>query len=129
MQAPLAHWQREAGADAASTTLIGFSQGSIMALESTQQGQALAGRVVAIAGRFALSPRRAPPDTVVHLMNGDQDPVMPIALAIDAASSLRTLGATVTIDEFAGLGHGIDARVLQRVAQRLDDAVSSKCKT
>ena len=45
------HWQREAGVDAAATTLIGFSQGAIMALESTQQGQPLARRVIAIAGR------------------------------------------------------------------------------
>jgi phospholipase/carboxylesterase len=45
-------WQRDTGVPAAHTTLIGFSQGAIMALESTQQGEATAGRVVAIAGRF-----------------------------------------------------------------------------
>jgi phospholipase/carboxylesterase len=115
------HWQQQAEADAASTTLIGFSQGSIMALESTQQGPTLAGRVVAIAGRFAQVPRRAPPDTVLHLMQGEQDRVMPLSLAVDAAAALRSLGGTVTLDPFPGLGHGVDARVLHRIAERLDE--------
>ncbi|MEQ1684870.1 MAG: esterase [Burkholderiaceae bacterium] len=120
------HWQRQAGAAAASTTLIGFSQGSVMALESTQQGSTLAGRVVAIAGRFAQQPRRAPPHTVVHLLHGDQDGVMPLALAIDAAATLRSLGAEVTLDEFPGLGHGVDVRVLRRIAERLEEDIGSE---
>jgi phospholipase/carboxylesterase len=114
------HWQQQAGVTAAMTTLIGFSQGSIMALESTQHGSTLAGRVVAIAGRFAEGPRRGSPDTVVHLMHGDQDPVMPTELATDAASALRSLGVNVTLDVFPGLGHGIDTRVLRRIAERLE---------
>lgn len=117
----VARWQEQAGVGAASTTLIGFSQGAIMALESTQQGGRLAGRVVAIAGRFAQAPRRAPAGAVVHLMHGDQDRVMPMALAIDAIAALQSLGATVTLDTFPGLGHGIDSRVLHRIAERLDE--------
>jgi phospholipase/carboxylesterase len=116
----VAHWQREAGSDAASTTLIGFSQGAIMSLESTQQGHALAGRVVAIAGRFAQAPRRAPLSTVVHLMHGDQDRVMPMAFAIDGASALQALGGSVTLDKFPGLGHGVDERVASRIWERLE---------
>lgn len=119
------YWQRQAVVDAASTTLVGFSQGSIMALEATQQGSTLAGRVVAIAGRFAQAPRRAPPDTVLHLMQGDQDRVMPMALAIDATATLQSLGARVTLDEFPGLGHGVDARVLHRISERLDEDARS----
>lgn len=115
----VSHWQQAAGADVASTTLMGFSQGAIMALESTQQGPALAGRVVAIAGRFAQVPRRAPAGTVVHLMHGDQDRVMPMALAVDGASALRALGASVSLDVFPGLGHGVDARVASRIGEHL----------
>jgi phospholipase/carboxylesterase len=116
----VSHWQRAAGANAASTTLIGFSQGAIMALESTQQGPALAGRVVAVAGRFAQTPRLAPAGTVVHLMHGDQDRVMPMALAVDGASALRALGASVTLDAFPGLGHGLDERVARRIGDHLE---------
>jgi phospholipase/carboxylesterase len=116
----VSQWQQQVGADAASTTLIGFSQGAIMALESTQQGPALASRVVAIAGRFAQVPRRAPPGTVLHLMHGDQDRMMPMGLAVDGASALRALGASVTLDAFPGLGHGVDGRVASRIGERLE---------
>jgi len=113
------HWQREAGIDAAATTLIGFSQGAIMTLESTQVLQPPAGRVVAIAGRFAQTPRVAPASVRLHLMHGEQDQVMPVALAAAAAERLRDLGANVTLDRFAGLGHGVDGRLAQRLVERM----------
>jgi phospholipase/carboxylesterase len=57
---------------------IGFSQGAIMALESTQQPSHAhsATRVIAIAGRFAQLPRHAPQGVAVHLMHGEQDRVI-----------------------------------------------------
>lgn len=113
------HWQRQTGLDAASTILVGFSQGAIMALESTQQPQPLAATVVAIGGRFAQSPRSAPDRTCIHLMHGDADPVMPLQLALDAQRWLQALDAQVTLDVFAGLGHGIDQRVLDAMIRRL----------
>jgi len=114
----IAHWQREAGVDATATTLIGFSQGAIMALESTQLDQPPAHRVVAIAGRFAQTPR-APSHVQLHLMHGDQDRVMPVALTVAAAAQLRELGAQVTLDRFPALGHGIDGGVARRLVERL----------
>lgn len=113
------HWQRESGVDAAATTLIGFSQGAIMALEATQRPEFLAGRVIAIAGRFAQAPRVAPPQTELNLLHGEADRVMLVALAADAAASLRSLGARVTLDRYAGLAHGIDGRVAQRIVELL----------
>lgn len=115
----IARWQREAGVDATTTTLIGFSQGAIMALESTQLAQPPADRVVAIAGRFAQTPRVALSHVQLHLMHGDQDRVMPVALAVEAAAQLRELGAQVTLDRFPGLGHGIDGWVARRLVERL----------
>lgn len=114
-------WQLEAGIGAEHTTLIGFSQGAIMALESTQLGGVAshADRVIAIAGRFAQPPRHAPQGTRVHLMHGEQDPVMPIGLAVDAERDLRYLGATTTLDRFVGLGHGVDDRVVEAIRRRL----------
>lgn len=117
--------QRQAGADAASTTLIGFSQGAIMALKSTQQGPTLAGRVVAVAGRFAQQPRRAPSGTVVHLLHGEQDRVIPMALAVDGAAALRAFGANVTLDAFPGLGHGVDKQVARRIGEHLEASALS----
>lgn len=119
----IAHWQREAGLDAASTALVGFSQGAIMALAATQlDGGALpAGRVVALAGRLATPARTAPPGLRVHLVHGEADGVVPSRLSSDAARQLRDLGAEVTLDLLPGLGHGIDARALQRVILYLAD--------
>lgn len=113
------HWQRQSGVGASGTTLIGFSQGAIMALESTQHASGLAGAVVSIAGRFAQPPRTAPEGTRIHLLHGDADAVMPVRLARDAADALTRLHAEVTLDVFPGLGHGVDARVLAAIGQRL----------
>lgn len=112
-------WQTKSGVAPSRTTLIGFSQGAIMALESTQATTVpIAGRVVAIAGRFARLPQVAPAGVVVNLMHGEQDRVMPVSLAREAHRTLETLGATATLDRFSGLGHGIDARVLRAIVQR-----------
>jgi phospholipase/carboxylesterase len=115
------HWQRESGVAAPATTLIGFSQGAIMALESTQLAPGLAGTVVSIAGRFAQAPRRAPEGARIHLMHGDADSVMPVQLAHEARDALSALHAPVTLDVFPGLGHGVDQRVLDATIQRLRD--------
>jgi len=115
----IAAWQQQSGVGPESTTLIGFSQGAIMALESTQQAVPPAGRVVAIAGRFAQAPRRAAAHTLIHLIHGEQDQVMPLALALGAKAQLEALGAQPTLDRLAGLAHGIDARVVAAIEQRL----------
>jgi len=114
-------WQRASRAMPAHTTLVGFSQGAIMALESTLgDGPAMAARVIAIAGRLAGPPREMRGLTVVNLMHGEQDRVMPVGLAIAAKQQLLAIGAEVTLDRFDGLAHGIDARVVAAVASRLD---------
>ena len=46
-------WQQACGVATAATTLIGFSQGAIMVLESTQLDNPPAARVIALSGRFA----------------------------------------------------------------------------
>lgn len=115
-------WQQACGVGPAQTTLIGFSQGAIMALESSQLDPAPAARVIALSGRFAQPPRVAPASVHTHLIHGDADAVMPVRLAIDGLAQLRALGGVATLDRFPGLGHGIDARVLDAIVRRLHDA-------
>ena len=95
-----------------------------MSLEATQQTEPLAGRVIAIAGRFAQPPSVAPLSTTVHLMHGQEDRVVPSARSIDAVEQLRALGATATLDLFPRLDHGVDGRVLERVVQRMQEGVT-----
>lgn len=110
----VAHWQQSAGIGPDDTVLVGFSQGAILSLESTQVASApAAARVVALAGRFAQGVLRAPPGVRFHLVHGQQDPVVPASFSSSAAQSLQALGGDVTLDLLPGLGHGIDARSLQ----------------
>ncbi|MCC7182671.1 MAG: hypothetical protein IT509_03775 [Rhodocyclaceae bacterium] len=90
--------QRQTGVGAARTTLIGFLQGAITALESTQQPDRppIAGRVIAIACRFSRPPRHAPAGVVANLMYGDEERVMPVDRAVEAERELRALGAVAT---------------------------------
>jgi phospholipase/carboxylesterase len=112
------YWQRETDLEPAATTLLGFSQGAIMSLESMQSPQASAGRVIAVAGRLASEPRRAPAIRV-NLIHGDQDPVISSALSQRAFEALTALGYTVTLDLIPKLGHVIDERVVERILHRM----------
>lgn len=112
------HWQQAAGVDAQRTLIAGFSQGAIMALESTKLANPPARQVVAIAGRFASLPERKA-DSKVHFLHGGADPVMPAALAQAAYAHLHQLGTTVTLDLAPGVGHQPDAALLAHLAARL----------
>lgn len=80
--------QQATGTTPTQTALIGFSQGAIMALESTQTDEHLAGRVVSIAGRFAQAPKHAPALTTLHFIHGKSDPVIPYSHAVTAVERL-----------------------------------------
>ena len=120
------HWQREAGLGAAATALVGFSQGAIMVLESLRGAEALAGRVIGIAGRFAGRPAVPPAATTVHLFHGKADPVMPYGHTVAAAEWLVEQGADITADVLPFVGHGIDAEMLELVIERLKGYVPKR---
>ena len=106
-------WQTQTGVGADVTTLIGFSQGAIMSLESTQQPVAIAGRVISLSGRFAAA-TRVVPRCPVHLIHGDADPIIAAAHALEAHDQLAALGAEVTLDILSGLAHTIDSAATRR---------------
>lgn len=111
-------WQGEAGLGPRQTTLVGFSQGAIMSLEATQSLD-LAQRVVAISGRFADTPKRAPAGVVFRFVHGANDPVIDAGFSVRAAATLRSLGADAQADIVPGLAHGIDERAARLVLQAL----------
>ncbi len=118
-------WQAATAVEPARTTLIGFSQGAIMALESTQLEGPPANRVIALSGRFARPPRVAHASVRTHLMHGDADAVMPVRGTVDALAQLQGLRAVATLDRFPGLGHGIDGRMVDAIVRRLEDTVTA----
>lgn len=112
------HWQSQTGIGPDRTVLLGFSQGAIMSLESTQSALSpvpAAHTLIAVAGRFAEPVRRAPAGVRLHLIHGESDGVVLPRWSIEAEQQLRAQGAEVTLDLIPGLGHGIDARVMSRV--------------
>jgi phospholipase/carboxylesterase len=114
-------WQRQAGLGPEATVLVGFSQGAMMALEAVAQAgeEALAGRVVALAGRFAELPAAPPTGTTWFLVHGKADAVVHYGFTVVAAQHLVDLGADVVADVIPFVGHEIDDEVLALVVERL----------
>jgi phospholipase/carboxylesterase len=52
----------------------------------------------------------------------DADSVARQVGAVEADRQLQTLDASSTLDRFAGLGHGIDARVVEAIVRRMRQA-------
>ena len=117
--ATVSHWQNEAGVGADAVALIGFSQGGIMALESTRDQPAVAGRVVSIAGRFATLPTAPNPGTTLHMFHGKLDPVIPYGFTVEAAQHLVNIGADVTADVIPHVGHQINDDMAELLIERL----------
>jgi phospholipase/carboxylesterase len=111
--------QRHFGIEFAATALVGFSQGAVVALEAVQREPALAGRVVALGGRYARLPEAAPPSTVLHLVHGKDDAVVPARHAVEAAARLVALGGDVTADVIPGVGHALDPELIERAVLHL----------
>lgn len=107
------YWQKESGVGPQATALIGFSQGSIMSLESTKAAPGLASRIIAFNGRFATLPEKASMATTVHIIHGGEDRVIDLAHAVAAQEALQQQGGDVTLDIVDDLGHAIDERSMQ----------------
>ena len=107
------YWQQQSGVGANATALIGFSQGSIMSLESIKAEPGLASRVIAFNGRYATLPQSASTATTIHLIHGGEDRVIELSHAVAAQEALLRAGGDVTLDIVEDLGHAIDDRSMQ----------------
>jgi phospholipase/carboxylesterase len=103
----------------AATALVGFSQGAILALETAQAEDGLAGRVLAFSGRYAVLPDHAPQLTTLHLLHGAADAVMPARHAREALDRLALLGGDATLDIAEGVGHELHPALIEEAIHRL----------
>lgn len=89
---------------------VGFSQGSIMALDAVASGRWPVGAVVAFSGRLA-SPKPLTPatGTKVLLVHGDADPVIPAQESAQAEATLQAACVDARQQRLRGLGHTISA--------------------
>jgi len=106
-----------------NTALAGFSQGAIMALESTLEHDGLAGRILAFGGRYAELPRHAPQWVTLHLLHGQVDPVTPVQHALAAHDQLALLHGDATLDIASNVGHQLHPALIRQAIIRLQTCV------
>ena len=97
--------------------LVGFSQGSIMALDALAQGRHPLAGVVAFSGRLsfdgALTPASHTPALLIH---GKADGVIPYSESESAAQRLQAAGVTVEARFEAATGHTISSQGAMQAA-------------
>ncbi len=92
------------------TALVGFSQGTMMALQVGLRRKAALAGIVGFSGRLLRPERLAaeiaskPPVLLVH---GDEDPMVPVASLAEAKDALEAAGVAVRTHVSRGVGHGI----------------------
>ncbi|MGK3126588.1 alpha/beta hydrolase [Candidatus Pantoea formicae] len=97
--------------------LVGFSQGSIMALDALASGRYPLAGVVAFSGRLsfdgALTPQQHTPALLIH---GKVDGVIPYSETESAAQRLQEAGVTVEARYEATTGHTISSQGAMQAA-------------
>jgi phospholipase/carboxylesterase len=101
--------------------LVGFSQGTMMALHTGMRRAVAPAAVVGYSGIFVL-PDQATPDAVagdirskppILLVHGDQDDLIPVQALFMSSQALAALEVPVEWHISPGVGHGIDQEGLR----------------
>jgi phospholipase/carboxylesterase len=101
--------------------LVGFSQGTMMALHVGLRRTVAPAAIVGYSGLLVVPPeseleafaaeiKSRPPVLLVH---GERDELIPVQALFQAAQGLSALGVSVEWHLSAGVGHGIDAEGLR----------------
>ncbi|SDH27578.1 alpha/beta hydrolase [Paraburkholderia phenazinium] len=107
LDAELAHWQLAFD----KLSLVGFSQGSMMALHHAATSNDAPAAVVAYSGRLA-SPITTAARTPLTLVHGVEDPVIPVLELERAAHAFSDAGFAVGAFALPGIGHTISTEGL-----------------
>lgn len=98
--------------DDSALALVGFSQGTMMALHTglrrPRRPAAILGYSGALAGAEHLDEARIGPPPPLLLIHGDRDDVLPIGAMFEAADALAGADLPCQFHVCPGLGHGID---------------------
>lgn len=99
------------GLTEANLAIVGFSQGTMMALHVGLRRPRMVAAIVGYSGMLTSAPELAhlpitkPPVLLVH---GSSDPIVPVAALHAAETALTQLGIKVTTHVSAGVGHTVD---------------------
>jgi phospholipase/carboxylesterase len=86
----------------------------------------LAGRIVALAGRFAQLPQAPHALTTLHMLHGKDDAVIHYGYTVTAAKHLVSLGADITADVLPFVGHTVSDDMLDLLIERLQGHVPKR---
>lgn len=119
------------GLDNSRLALVGFSQGSMMALHVGLRRRRAPAAILGYSGLLvgserlkeatARDPRGAPPP--ILLIHGDQDPLIPVEAMFMAAEALAQASIPAQWHLSFGVGHGIDGGGLHHGGQFLAEAL------
>ena len=119
---------RELGAHGladAALAVVGFSQGTMMALHCCLRRPASPAALVGFSG-FLIAPERLAADITVRppvlLVHGTEDEVIPFEAMAVARDGLRAAGLEVEAVARPGLGHGIDPEGITLCGRHLERA-------
>lgn len=120
LEAELAHWQVPFG----RLALVGFSQGSIMAMHHVATSAEGAAAVIAYSGRLSsvIAAQNGTPLTLVH---GEEDEVIPVQELEYAADAFSHAGYTVDAYALPGIGHTINADGVALGREALEHALGA----
>ena len=108
--------------------LVGFSQGTMMALYAGLRRERPLGGILGYSGRLigaqllAEELRSRPPVLLVH---GTDDPLVPFQSMSEAEAALKAAGVPVETLACVGIEHAIDPEGLQRGGQFLQQVLSA----
>lgn len=115
--------QRQYRLEGEHTALAGFGQGATLALEAVHAQFDLAGRVLAFSGCHARLPDMAPPATTLHLLHGEEDPVVPVEFMRETHEHLAELRGDATLDVASKVGHELHDALIRQAVYRLQTCV------
>lgn len=102
---------QEEGVTPAETVIVGFSQGTMMALATGLRRKADFAGIVGFSGRLVQDEGFGPVTSrpPVLLVHGDQDDVIPVAALAEAEAGLKAISVPVISHISKNVGHGIAA--------------------
>jgi len=119
---------------ASALALVGFSQGTMMALHVGLRRAVSPAAIVGYSGLLVLPPdgkpetlaaeiKSRPPVLLVH---GDQDELIPVQALFQGTQALAAIGVPVEWHVSAGVGHGIDQEGLRHGGEFLARALDGR---
>lgn len=108
------------------TALAGFGAGANLALALSDAHDGLVGRVLAFGSSYPTQPgsfKKAPLLTLLHLLHGQNDKVVPVSEAREGFLRLMALSADATLDVAQSVGHELHPALMDQAVMRLQTCV------